>query len=150
MSALFAFLHHLTAFVLVAMLAIELVLVRDELTMERARQLLRIDQIYGGCAGLLLLIGGVRVFWLEKGAAYYFHSVPFIAKLVLFAIVGLLSIYPTREFLSWRKPLQQGQRPRIEAEKLKTLRIVMHAELLGVVLILLCAALAARGIGYLG
>ena len=150
MSALFAFLHHLTAFVLVAMLAVELVLLREELTMERARQLLRIDQIYGVSAGLLLAISAVRVFWLEKGASYYFHSVPFIIKLCLFLSVGLLSIYPTREFLSWRKPLQQGQRPRLEPDKQRSLRRVMHIQLLGVVLILLCAALAARGIGYLG
>jgi putative membrane protein len=41
-------------------------------------------------------VGLLRVFFLEKGAAYYFRSVPFIVKLSPFAAVGLLSIYPTR------------------------------------------------------
>jgi putative membrane protein len=147
-SALFAFIHHLAAFVLVAMLAIELVLLRGELNGERARQLLRIDQCYGAAAGIILLIGLVRVFYLEKGAAYYFHSAPFIAKLILFMAVGLLSIYPTCELLSWRQPLQQGQFTLPTPAKIKTLRHIVHLELFGVLLIILCAALAARGIGY--
>ena len=46
--------------------------------------------------------------YFEKGASYYFHSVPFVAKLSLFVMVGLLSIYPTMEFLSWRASVKQG------------------------------------------
>jgi putative membrane protein len=150
LSALFAFIHHLAAFVLVAMLAIELILLRGELTIERSRQLLRADQIYGAAAGTILLVGAVRLFCLEKGATYYFHSAPFIIKLIIFLCVGLLSIYPTVELLSWRNALRQQRPPSIDAQKLKKLRAVLHCELLGIVLIILSAALAARGIGYLG
>jgi putative membrane protein len=150
MSALFAFLHHVAAFGLVAALALEFMLIADELTIERARKLLRIDLFYGACAGLLLAVGAIRVFWLEKGAAFYFHNAAFIAKLVLFLAVGLLSIYPTREFLGWRKALQRGQRPFVEPERLRRIRTVLQIELVGVVLIVLCAALMARGIGRLG
>jgi putative membrane protein len=150
LSALFAFIHHAAAFTLVAMLAIELILLRGELTIERARQLLRVDAIYGAAAGTILLVGAIRVVFLEKGASFYFHSAPFIAKLVIFLCVGLLSIYPTIELLRWRKSLQQDQLPAIGSQKITILRRIVHAELLGVVLILLCAALAARGVGYLG
>jgi putative membrane protein len=146
MSALFAFLHHLAAFGLVAAIALELILINEELTIERARRLLRIDMFYGAAAGSLLVIGFIRVMWLEKGPAFYFHNAAFIAKLVLFLLVGLLSIYPTREFLSWRKVLQRGQRPFVEPSKLRGIRTVLHIELAGVVLIILCAALMARGI----
>jgi putative membrane protein len=149
LSALFAFVHHAAAFILVAMLAIELVLLRGELSIERARQLLRIDQCYGAAAGIILLAGLVRIFYLEKGSAYYFHSAPFIAKLILFLMVGLLSIYPTRELLSWRQPLQQGQFSIPDPAKIKILRRIVHLELVGIVLIIFCAALAARGIGYI-
>ena len=86
----------------------------------------------------------------EKGAAYYFHSAPFIAKLALFVIVGLLSIIPTTEFLSWRKATNQGQIPVVAVEKLRSVRMVIHMELAAIVLIVLCAALAARGIGMVG
>jgi len=150
MPAVFAFLHHLAAFTLGAALAIEFVLIRSELTLANARTLLRVDAVFGLAAGVILVVGFLRVFYFEKGAAYYFHSVPFIAKLSLFATIGLLSIYPTRQFLSWRPALRQGVPPGVEPGRLHTLRRIIHGELaLGVVLIL-CAALMARGIGYVG
>jgi len=149
-SALFAFLHHLAAFTLVGALAIEFALIRGELTLGNARTLLRVDAVFGLAAGVLLVVGFLRVFYFEKGAAYYFHSIPFIAKLSLFAAIGLLSIYPTRQFLAWRPALRQGNAPVVDPGRLRTLRRVIHWELaLGVVLIL-CAALMARGIGYVG
>ena len=107
MAALFAFLHHLAAFALVSAIAVEFVLLKGELNVANARKILRADQIYGAAAGALLVVGLLRVFFFEKGAAYYFHSVPFIAKLSLFAAVGLLSIYPTRKILSWRAALKE-------------------------------------------
>ena len=150
MSSLFAFLHHLAAFAVVAALTAELVLVRSALTVESARRIVRFDTAYGISAMALVVVGLLRVFHFEKGAAYYFQSAPFLAKLTLFAIVGLLSIYPTREFLSWRKALRQGQVPVVDAERLRAIRTVIHWELAIIALILLLAALAARGIGYLG
>ena len=90
------------------------------------------------------------MFYFEKGAAYYFHSVPFIAKLTLFAIIGLLSIYPTVQFLSWRNALKQGAVPTIDSTKLRAIRTLIHWELAALVFLLLCAALMARGIGSVG
>src|SRR5262245_3089742 len=102
MAALFAFLHHISAFVLFAALVVELVLIRGALTVESARKIQVADMIFGISAGALLLIGLLRVFHFEKGAYYYFHSWAFLAKLSLFVIVGLISIVPTLEFLRWR------------------------------------------------
>lgn len=149
MNAFLASLHHLAAFTLVAALAIEFVLIRDPLTVERARRLQRVDLIFGTSAGLVLIVGLLRVFYFEKGPSYYFHSVPFVAKLMLFLIVGLLSIYPTVEFLSWRRRVKQGQAPIVDERKLRAIRSIMHWELIAVVLLILCAALMARGIGYI-
>ena len=150
MSALLAFLHHLAAFAVVSALTGELVLARSALTVESARRIVRFDSAYGISAVVLVVIGLLRVFHFEKGAAYYFHSAPFVGKLTLFAIVGLLSIYPTREFLSWRKSLRQGQVPVVDAERLRAIRTVIHWELAIIALVLLLAALAARGIGTFG
>lgn len=150
MTALFAFLHHLAAFALVAALAVEFALVRGELTMERARQLRIADAVYGASAGFVLVIGLLRVFYFEKGAAYYFHSLPFVAKLALFVVVALLSIVPTIEFASWKKPLKQGRAPAVSERKLRVIRRIVHWEAAGVVFILLAAALMARGVGYFG
>lgn len=146
MSALFAFLHHIAAFALVAAVAVEFVLIRDELRLGTARKILAADGVLGAAAGAVLVVGLVRVFFLEKGASYYFHSVPFLAKLALFLTVALLSVYPTREFLSWRKPLEEGRVPTVSVGKLSTIRSLIHWELAGVVVLILAAALMARGV----
>jgi putative membrane protein len=148
MSSLFAFLHHVAAFTVFAALAVELVLLRDELSVQRARKIQRVDLAFGISAGVVLVIGLLRVFYFEKGAAYYFHSIPFIVKLSLFAAVGLASIYPTMKFVSWRGALKEGRAPMVAPATLRTLRMVVHTELAGIVVIILCAALMARGVGY--
>jgi len=150
MPAVFAFLHHVAAFALVGALAVELVLTGVELTVGTARALRLADLVYGMSAAAVLTVGLLRVFYFEKGAAYYFHSVPFIAKLSLFAIVGFLSIYPTVTFLSWRASLKQGSAPAIKPARLRAIRTLIHWELVGLAALVLCAALMARGIGYVG
>ena len=150
MAALFAFLHHVAAFTLVAAFAIEFVLIRQEVSLRNARTILVADAVAGASAGALLVVGLLRVFFFEKGAAYYFHSVPFLAKLTLFVLVALLSIYPTREFLSWRHSLKEGRAPVVSAIKQRAIRSVLHVELAAIVLLVLNAALMARGIGYAG
>jgi len=149
-SALFAFLHHAAAFALVAVVTVELVLMRGEITVGTARTLLRMDSVYGVSALLLLIVGFVRVFYMEKGATYYFHSGPFLAKLTLFIIVGLLSIVPTVKFLRWRKALQAGQAPTLDDATRRRIRMIIHVELTLLFLIMLCAAMMARGIGFIG
>jgi len=142
LSPLFAFLHHVAAFALVAALVVEFVLIRGELNATTARRLARADMVFGLSSGLLLVIGLLRVFYFEKGAAYYFQNAAFIAKLALFMLIALLSIYPTVKFISWRKGFDPSSVPAI--------RRILHLELIGVVLILLFAALMADAIGFFG
>jgi len=59
--------------------------------------------------------------------------------------VAVLSIIPTVEFLSWSGALKAGQVPVISARKLRQVNLVIHGELLAIVIILLCAAIMARG-----
>ncbi len=146
-SALFAFLHHVCAFTLVAALAAEFVLIRSELTLANAKLLQRTDIVFGIAAGLILVIGLLRVFYFEKGPDYYFSSHSFLTKLGLFLIVGLISIIPTLEFLSWRKATVAGQVPQVAPARMKRIRRLIHIEMAGVVLIIACAAMMARGIG---
>ena len=147
MAAAFAFLHHIAAFSLFAALVAELILIRGPLDVVTARRIQVADMAFGIAAGVVLFVGGLRVFHFEKGATYYFHSWTFIAKLTLFVVVGLLSIIPTNEFLSWRRAVKQGHAPSVSAERLRSLRMLIHLELLGLVLIILMAALMAKGIG---
>lgn len=149
-SALFAFLHHAAAFLLVAVVMVELVLMRGELTVASARTLLRMDSVYGVSAVVLVIVGFIRVFNTEKGADYYFHSGPFLAKLAFFIVVGVLSIVPTVQFLGWRKALKEGRVPALDDAKRRRIRTIIHIELTLLFAIMLCAALMARGIGFMG
>ena len=99
----------------------------------------------GLSAGFLLVIGLLRVFFFEKGAAYYFHSHAFMTKFSVFIAVALLSTIPTIEFRSRRKPVKAGELPAVSERKLRIVRNVIHGELGAVVIILLCAAIMARG-----
>jgi putative membrane protein len=145
MSTLFAFLHHVCAFTLVSAVAIEFALIRGELTLATARRLQITDMVLGISAGALLIVGLSRVFFFEKGSDYYFHSHAFIAKFSIFIVIGLLSIIPTLEFLSWNKSLRAGEVPAVSARKLRLVTAVIHGELLSIAIILLCAAIMARG-----
>ncbi len=78
---------------------------------------------------MLLVVGLLRVFYTEKGAAYYFASGTFLAKLALFVVVGLLSIYPTMKFLGWRAALREQRVPQFDAATRRTVRMLLHLEL---------------------
>jgi putative membrane protein len=145
MSTLFAFFHHVLAFTLVSAIAIEFILLGQDLSHATAKRLVITDAILGVAAGLLLIVGLCRVFFFEKGADYYFHSHAFFTKFSVFIAAALISIIPTVEFLKWRKALKAGQLPAVSADKLRFLKKAIHGELLCVVIILLCAAIMARG-----
>ena len=149
MAALFAFLHHVSAFTLFAALMVEFILLRGTLTVENGRKILRADTMLGISATVLLVVGLARVFHFEKGAYYYFHTWTFIAKLSLFIIIGLVSIVPTMEFRRWSPALKAGKMPVVDPQKVKSIRSILHYEMAGAVLIMLFAALMAKGIGLL-
>lgn len=142
-----AFLHHAAAFLIAAVLTVELVLMRGELDAGTARTIVRMDALYGAAAAVLLVVGFLRVFYTEKVPAYYFQSGSFIAKIALFVAVGLLSIYPTVQFLKWRKALKARQAPALDGAVRKKIRMVLHVELTLLLVIILLAVMMARGVG---
>lgn len=146
MSTLFAFLHHVAAFVLFAALIVEFVTLKDPITMHTARRLLRADAGVGLAAVTVLAVGIVRVVWLEKGADYYLHSIPFILKFLLFVATALISIYPTRSFMAWRPAVRKGEPPVVDAAVLRKIRLFVHIEMAGLLIIILLAAMMARGV----
>jgi putative membrane protein len=148
-SAAMAFLHHLAAFTLVAALAVEVALFKPPLSVVQARRLQRTDLIFGIAAGVVLVVGMLRVTFFEKAPGYYWRDAFFLIKLGTFILVGLISIYPTLTFLSWNKGLKAGAAPEVPEERTRSVRMCMMLELTGVLVILACAVLMARGFGYL-
>jgi putative membrane protein len=150
MPAIMAFLHHLAAFTVVGALVAEVVLFKPPLTAIQARRLQRTDSIFGIAAGVVLVVGLLRVFYFEKGATYYFADAFFLVKLAAFIIAALISIYPTVLFLSWSKAVKQGVAPDIPPAQALRARFCLMWELLAIVVILFCAPFMARGFGFFG
>ena len=87
--------HHLCVFTLAGLLLAEVVLLRPDLSPARILQLGRIDIAYGIVAGLVVVVGVLRVNFGDKGADYYLHNWAFWLKMSAFVLLGLLSIPPT-------------------------------------------------------
>lgn len=146
-TSIMAFLHHLLAFTLTACLVYEFVAFRKGMSIEEIRRIQRVDLVYGISAGLLLVIGLLRVFFFEKGLNFYIHSPFFWVKMAAFLIVALLSIDPTIRYIRWNKTLSQNKVPEITDSEHKRTRMLLWLEVIGIVVILLAAPLMARGIG---
>ena len=146
-TAFMAFLHHLFAFTLVACVVYEFIAYRKGMSVEEARRIQRADLMYGISAGLLLIVGLLRVYFFEKGPAFYGHNPFFWLKMNTFLIVGLLSIDPTIRYLRWNKILKDNQAPEIDEKEYKRTRLLLSLEVIGLAIILFAAAMMARGIG---
>lgn len=146
-DSIMATLHHLAAFTLTACLVYEFVAYQKELTVVEARRIQRVDLVYGVAAGLLVVVGFLRVYFFEKGPNYYFGNHLFWTKMALFAIVGLLSVYPTIRYVRWNSALAENKPPEISEKEYKNIRFLLWLEMAGLALILFAAPLMARGIG---
>ena len=146
-SSIMAFLHHLAAFTLVGVIIYEHTAFRKDLSITEARRLQRMDMLYGISAAILLVVGLLRVFNFEKGASFYAQNWFFWTKMIGFALAGLLSIYPTIRFVSWNKSFANNQAPEISDLEFARIKLILRLELLGIVIIILSAAMMARGVG---
>ena len=146
-DAALSWLHFVFAFIVAGALAAEAFVLRLPVDGRVARLLLRIDTFYGVAAVGVILAGVARVFWGIKGAAYYGDQPFFWAKMATFAVVGLISIAPTRTFFRWVKGANMSPTFAAGDDAVKRVRRLVMIELHLFVLIPLFAALMARGVG---
>lgn len=146
-SAIFAFLHFLAVFAIFATVFLEWQTMSPAPTHAEARRIQRCDTWFGIAAGVVLVVGLLRVFYFEKGKAFYFANPFFNAKLTLFVLVGLLSIYPTVRFLKWREQTRQGLAPIVSPDEYRRIMLMLRAEMALLLGLALCASLMARGVG---
>ena len=146
LNSLMASLHHLSAFTLTACLVYEFIAFQKSLTASEVRRIQRVDLWYGISAGVLLVVGLLRVFFFEKGANFYGSNPLFWVKMAVFALVGLLSIYPTIRYIRWGNPEQDKVFvvPEVEHQRI---RLFLNLEVIGLALILFAAPAMARAIG---
>ena len=142
-----AFLHHLLAFTLTACVVYEFVAFRKGMGVQEAKRIQRVDLAYGISAGLLLVIGLLRVFVFEKGINFYFYNPFFWVKMAAFTFVGLLSIYPTVRFIRWNKFIVEGRAPEVDNREFDRTRLLLLLEVIGIAFILFSVPMMARAIG---
>ena len=105
------------------------------------------DIIYG-IAGITLLVSGIyRVLKFGQGYEFYTQNPIFWTKIVVFALVGSLSIYPTITYILWAVPLSKGTLPQVTESLASRLRLIVNIELVGFASIPFLATLMARGVG---
>lgn len=146
-NALLAYAHYLALFLVIGTLCMEIMLYAPNLSLEKAKKLLRIDAVYGAAAALVLLSGFSRVFWYGKSSAFYFSNPVFWAKLSLFVLWALISLIPTFHYLKWMPGLKKGQAPEISPSQYRTVRRCLIAQIHLACLVPLLAVLMARGYG---
>jgi putative membrane protein len=139
--------HHLAVFTLVALLAAEFALIRPGLSGDRVRQLARIDAAYGAVAGLVIVVGILRVIFGAAGWDYYSGNHAFWGKMSAIVIVGLLSIPPTLAIRRWVKAGEGRDGFAPEPGEIAANRRFVHLQAGVLVLVPIFAAAMARGYG---
>jgi putative membrane protein len=134
--------HHVLIFAIFGTLFGEMVALNGALDRTTLKRVARLDLIYGIAAALVVLVGFGRAIFAAKGWGYYSHNGFFWAKIVTFALIGILSVKPTLAFTRWNRSetLPDGA-------TLRGVRLLLHVELTLFVLLPIFAAAMARGYG---
>lgn len=136
------YVHFVGIFVVVGALCAEGLMIRGTMTRNELSFLSRVDMFYGLSTIVVLTAGFVMWFMVGKPASFYSGNWIFITKLVLFGIIGLLSIIPTVFFIKNRKGPGEEQ-----VEIPSKIRNMIYFELVLLLILPLCAVLMANGVG---
>lgn len=137
--------HHLAVFTLVGVFAAEFALLRPGLSGPRIGQLARLDAAYGAVAGLVIVVGILRVLFGASGWEYYVASHAFWSKMGAFLIMGLLTIPPTLAIRQWLTAFKADAGYSPDAASVARNRRYLHIQAGFLLLIPIFAALMARG-----
>jgi len=147
MEPFVAYFHYLGAIGMGCVLSSELFLFKQNMTYQEARRLQKVDLAYLGVVVLLLGTGFSRVFWYAKGQHYYFSNWLFTVKMIVFIIIGLLSIPPTVFYLKWKTDIQKKKPIQVQSSDYKKIRGLILAQLFLLPWLPLFAVFMARGFG---
>ncbi len=146
-SASVAYVHYLSFMVCFGALIFERISIKSNPSRKEAITMVIADIIYG-VAGVALLISGIyRVLKFGQGSDFYTENPLFWAKIIIFALTGSLSLYPTVTYILWAIPLTKGSLPKVTDNLVSRLKLIINIELLGFATIPFFATLMSRGIG---
>ena len=146
-NASVAYIHYLSFMICFGALIFERISLKTDPNKKEAISMVAADIIYG-IAGIALLISGIyRVIKFGQGSEFYIQNPIFWTKIIIFALVGSLSLYPTVTYILWAIPLSKGNLPNVKSNLVSRLKLIINIELIGFSLIPLFASFMARGIG---
>ena len=146
-AASVAYLHYLSFMVCFGALIFERISLKANPNRKEAISMVIADVIYG-IAGIALLISGIyRVIKFGQGAEFYTQNPIFWTKIIVFALVGSLSLYPTVTYVLWAIPISKGELPEVSKNLVSRLRFIINIELFGFASIPFIATLMAKGVG---
>ena len=146
-SASVAYIHYLSFMICFGALVFERISIKIEPNKKEAISMVIADIVYG-LAGIALLVSGIyRVIKFGQGSDFYTHNPIFWSKIIIFGLVGSLSLYPTVTYILWAIPLIKGELPKVTINLVSRLKLIIDIELVGFSLIPFFATLMARGIG---
>jgi putative membrane protein len=147
LDALLAYLHYAAVFLLVALMAVEFMLLRGVLDQKAVRLLGRVDPWYFGAAMATLATGFLRLVFGAKGPDFYLNSWPIYMKIGLFLAVALVSVTPTLAFIRWRRAFDHDPQWQVPADEHAKARRLMTIQVHLAALIPIFAVIMSRGLG---
>ena len=148
MQIFLAYFHILLIMLTMGALISEHLLIKPKMKADQIRSLATLDLIYGITATLILITGLLRFFLYDKGTSYYLSNPLFHIKITLFLIIGLLSLYPTMQYLRWRKQIAADAEFNPHPKVVSRITMILRIELLLFAVIPLLAVMMARGMGF--
>ena len=146
-SAFVAYIHYLSFMLCFGALLFERISLKVDPNRQEAISMVIADIIYG-IAGIALLVSGIyRVIKFGQGSEFYTENPIFWIKIIVFALVGSLSLYPTITYVLWAIPLSKRTLPKVTENLVSRLRLIINIELVGFASIPFLATLMARGVG---
>ena len=146
-SASVAYIHYLSFMICFGALIYERISLKINPNRRESISMVIADIIYG-IAGIALLTSGIyRVIKYGQGADFYTQNPIFWTKIIIFALVGSLSLYPTFTYILWAIPLSKGNLPIVSSNLLARLKLIINIELIGFSFIPLLATFMSRGYG---
>tara|TARA_B100001250_G_C19813692_1_gene797080 strand:- start:4559 stop:5047 length:489 start_codon:yes stop_codon:yes gene_type:complete len=146
-SASVAYIHYLSFMICFGALIYERISLKSNPNRQEAISMVVADIIYG-IAGITLLVSGIyRVIKFGQGSEFYTQNPIFWTKIIVFGLIGSLSLYPTITYVLWAIPLSKGTLPLVTESLVSRLRLIINVELVGFASIPFLATLMARGVG---
>lgn len=139
---LIRYIHFIGIMIVFAMVCVENILLQQAITRKTVKQLFNVDGLYGLFSLIVVAAGLYLWFGTGKPAAYYSQNSVFLAKVALFIVVGILSIWPTVFYFKNRKGDDNDM-----VEIPNHLRRIVRVEILLLIIIPILATLMAQGVG---